>query len=288
MGKTKIPYSDWAWNLTSGCSHVSKGCENCWAERIFPRIYGNEQIDISTELYLKGKIRKLDRPRYRKRKFTDVKLHPERLDKLPKKPQTIFVCSQSDLFHEDVPFEFIDEVFSAIAFSIDHIFQILTKRPKRMAEYFKWSEYCKDFEKVNGVWLGVSVEDQKTADERIPILLQIPAKVRWLSIEPMLGEVKLNRLIREESGYAFVDNCLTGFKAHKQGGWYDNKIDWVVVGAESGHNRRECKIEWIESIVEQCKSANVPVFVKQIHKDGKLITDINQFPKHLQIQEHPK
>jgi protein gp37 len=162
-----------------------------------------------------------------------------------------------------------------------------------MAEYFKWSEYCKDFEKVNGVWLGVSVEDQKTADERIPILLQIPAKVRWLSIEPMLEDI----LLRHN-----YDDCLNGWAAdHDPNDPHTNgvcttcpiqiqteKIDWVVVGAESGANRRPCKIEWIESIVEQCKSANVPVFVKQIHLNGELITDINQFPKHLQIQEHPK
>jgi protein gp37 len=265
MGKTKISWTDRVWNPIVGCNKISSGCKNCYAKSLH---------DKRHKAFKEGKLQNIKQ--YAK-PFEEIQLMYNRLNDPLKwrKPCRVFVNSISDLFHEDVPFEFIDEVFSAIAFSIDHIFQILTKRPKRMAEYFKWSEYCKDFEKVNGVWLGVSIEE----------LLKILAKVRWLSIEPMLGDINLGKYFIWCNKHGInIDKCA--MSKHYGEEW--RKLDWVVVGAESGHNRRECKIEWIESIVEQCKSANVPVFVKQIHLNGELITDINQFPKHLQIQEHPK
>ena len=112
---------------------------------------------------------------------------------------------------------------------------------------------------------------QARADERIPDLLSINVPHRWLSLEPLLGPIDL-------SYPCFTDGCNHGTELH---------IDWVVVGAESGPNRRECKIEWIESIVNQCLAAGVPVFVKQIHIDGKLVDDINKFPEHLRIRQIP-
>jgi protein gp37 len=261
MGKTNIPYCDETWNITSGCTKVSDGCENCWAERIFPRIYGNDTMMNS---YFK----------LRERKFTDIKLHPERLDKLPKKPNRIFVCSQSDLFHEEVPFEFIRDVMHAAAKYVGRtnkqaIIQFLTKRVKRLLEFTKYiNDYSEDelIAYPDNFHFGISIENQKTADERTEILEQIPAKTRWLSIEPYIEKIDL------------IEKNLLRF------------LGWIVIGAESKgkHPGRECKIEWIESIVNQCKSANVPVYVKQIHKDGKLITDINQFPKSVKLQEFPK
>jgi protein gp37 len=183
-----------------------------------------------------------------------------------KKPRRIFVNSMSDLFHNDVPFEFVDKVFAVMALCPQHTFQILTKRPARMAEYLvdreswiaqaieapMWAEgvdwdaadcHLHDWPLTN-VWLGTSVEDQARADERIPWLLKCPAKVRFLSCEPLLGPINPN------------DTCGKGEKL-----WWP---DWVIVGGESGHNSRPCNVEWIRSIVGQCKDAEVACFVKQL------------------------
>jgi len=210
----------------------------------------------------------------------EVTLHPECLDEPLhwRKPCRIFVCSMSDLFHPEVPFEFIDKVYYRIYRGLRHTFQVLTKRPGRMLEYLEdetavqlrllklfpnWtpeSRLTGRFPLPN-LWLGVSVENQKAADERIPKLLQIPAAVRWVSLEPLLGKIVLSMV---------------------------DELDWVVIGAESGPNRRPCKLEWVRSIVAQCKAAGVPVFVKQLDIDGKVVKKIEQFPPDLKVREYPK
>jgi protein gp37 len=176
-----------------------------------------------------------------------------------KKPTMFFVPSMSDLFHKDVPSKFIDKVFTIMGRHPQHIFQVLTKRDKRLFEY------CDNYypKKISSnIWLGVSIENQK-ATERISAFDAVPdINIKWLSIEPLLEAVTIDY-------------------------YYLYRINWVVVGCESGIRKRECKIGWIESIVEQCKYANVPVFVKQINVNGKVIKDIEQFPKHLQIREYP-
>ncbi len=287
MGKSKIEYCDKIWNVTSGCTKVSTGCTNCWAERVFPSIYGNEFVNYPKD----------EKPiiSVQKRKFTDIKLHHDRLDQPLhwKKPQKIFVNSISDLFHEDIPFEFIWEVMQVMGIASQHTYQILTKRPRMLIGFIEW--YINRWRNLDAPklhytfpenqWLGVSVENQKTADELISIILQIQAKVHWLSLEPILEYINLELRGR---------NYGIDYKEWSQ------SIDWVVVGVESGSQMRYCSIGNIESIVEQCKSANVPVFVKQIHLPIPLIKqksagkkfylekDINKFPKHLQIREYPR
>jgi protein gp37 len=171
-----------------------------------------------------------------------------------------------DLFHESVPFEFIDKVFELIYWHCEqHTFQILTKRPKQALKYHHhrkpktrqgyryWPE---------NLWLGVTAENQEMADKRIPILLQIPAAVWFVSIEPMLEEIEL-----------------------------PDHLHWVILGGESGPGARYCSIDNIRGIVQQCRAAGVAVFVKQIHlgtaKKFRLSKDINQFPEDLQIREYP-
>lgn len=241
--KTKIEWTDYSWNFVTGCNKVSAGCKNCYAETIANRFWKD-------------------------RKFTDVQIDEGKLS-LPlhlKKPRMIFVNSMSDLFHEKISFETIDKAFAVMHGTPKHTYQILTKRPQKMLEFFNLKSMpCPD-----NVWLGVSVENQQTADERMPLLLQTPAAVRWLSVEPMLEKIDL------DPAQMFMD-MVRGRET----------IDWIVIGCESGHNRRDCKTEWVESIVGQCKRANVPVFIKQIQINGKVIKDINQFPKHLQIREYP-
>jgi protein gp37 len=231
MTKTKIDWADEVWNPTTGCRKVSEGCRNCYAERIASRFWGE-------------------------RKFTDVRCHPERLDQPLrwKKPRRVFVDSMSDLFHEDVPDDFIVTVWMRMISCPQHTFIILTKRPKRMAKLVPQIFYNLIEDQVNiqhNVWLGVSVEDQKTADERIPWLLKTPAAVRLVSVEPMLWPVIVPMQL--------WDFNLVG------------EVDWVIAGCESGPNARPAEIDWFRSLRDQCVGAGVPFFLKQMKVNGKLV-----------------
>ena len=226
MGTTTIEWTDKTWNPVSGCSHVSEGCRNCYAERVFPRPYPG-------------------------RKFTDVQCHLERLEQPLhwRKPQNIFVNSMSDLFHEDVPDEFIEEVFDRILQADWHTYQILTKRPERMRSFMvSWMAGLK-VQIIEHVWLGVSVEDQQTADERIPLLLATPASIRWVSYEPALGEVNFNQWLLSEHGRRMI--------GAKPG------IAWIVAGGESGPKARPSHPDWVRLVRDQCQAAGVPFFFKQ-------------------------
>ena len=217
-----------------------------------------------------------------------VQLKPERLE-LPlswRKPRRVFVNSVSDLFHEDVPDEFLLSVFDVMRRCTwaggqncgriggrGHTFQVLTKRPERMCEFMRRLRWTGERlvltvsdappsavrAMMESIWLGVSVENQAAADERIPILLDTPAAVRFLSCEPLLGPLDLdNPLNRMEFSHD------TGREAI-----YKPSLNWVIVGGESGTNARPCDVAWIRSIVAQCAEAKVPCFVKQM---GKWIT----------------
>lgn len=262
-----IEWTDETWNPVTGCTKVSAGCKNCYAEGVAKRFWGD-------------------------RKFGDVEMHTDRL-RQPfrwRKPKRVFVNSMSDLFHEDVPDYFVAAVFAAMSGARNHTFQVLTKRPKRMHEVVSSPEFRRlvsdqvlargfhpyaeiDPTRDQGwplpnVWLGVSVEDQATADERIPVLLRTPAAVRFLSCEPLLGPVRLDEL-REGDDIA---HALEGKRTSALGrrdrkprvAYETNRVDWVIVGGESGPGARPCNVDWMRSIVGQCKTAGVPVFVKQL------------------------
>lgn len=243
MNKTGIEWTNHSWNPTTGCSKASPGCINCYAERMSKRLAGRFGYPA-------------DEP------FA-VTLHPDRLD-MPlrlRKPSRIFVDSMGDLFHKDVPFDFIRQVFATMWTAERHTFQVLTKRPRRMTEFMHWYAGRLREDGLNialplpNVWLGVSVEDQTRADERIPLLLQTPAAVRFLSIEPLLGPMDLRRgyVHRHFPDHITRDGRAIGAKLN---------IHWVIVGAETGPHARPCKPEWVESIIEQCRAAGAPVFVK--------------------------
>lgn len=261
--QTRIEWTDATWNPVTGCSKVSAGCKHCYAERDWTRLSANKQT------------------RYFGRAFTDVRCHADVLD-LPlrwRRPRRIFVNSMSDLFHPDVPDEFIDRVFAVMASAPSHTFQVLTKRPERMLAYFRTFRADAKFGLIdeqiaaisqipNGlpnVWLGVSVEDQATADERIPLLLDTPAAVRWISAEPLIGPVRLDRIMRasQYDDWTYCDNALDGFRATKCGGTYGSHLDWVVVGGESGPKARPMHPDWVRSIRDQCAAAGVPFLFKQ-------------------------
>jgi len=257
MSKSKIEWTDAVWNPVTGCSKVSEGCRNCYAERLWPR------------------LKAMGNPAYKDRNFNDVACHQERLEQPLgwRKPRRIFVNSMSDLFHDDVPFEFIGHVFAKMHNYRQHTFMILTKRPERMKEFIEWykTEWLAGFESAwpreyTHVWLGVSVENQAAADERIPLLLQTPAAVRFISAEPLLGQVRLDELSRPdkyEPGALYYDDALTGFNATRAGGWYGNKLDWVIVGGESGPGARPMHPDWVRGLRDQCQAAGTKFFFKQ-------------------------
>lgn len=232
MSKTKIEWTDEVWNPVTGCSKVSQGCKHCYAERVFPRPYPG-------------------------RAFTDVQMHPERIA-APlhwRKPRRVFVNSMSDLFHDDVPDEFIDQVFAVMALASQHTFQVLTKRPERARDYLARHEMP-----LPNVWLGVSVEDQETADYRIPLLLRTPAAVRWISAEPLLGPVDLGNLPSVSGIGRHLDALSSACKEESD---LPTTLDWVIAGGESGPNARPMHPDWVRSLRDECADVGVPFFFKQ-------------------------
>jgi protein gp37 len=208
--QSTIEWTEATWNPVTGCTQVSPGCGHCYAKTFAERFRG-----VPGHPYEFG---------------FDLQLRPERL-RQPlqwKKPTTIFVNSMSDLFHEDVPLDFIQRIFATMVEAPRHTFQVLTKRSQRLAELaprLPWPD---------NVWMGVSVEYQRWT-MRIDDLIETPAKTKFLSCEPLLGPLQLN---------------LGG-------------IDWVIVGGESGHGARPMRADWARDIRDHCDAANVPFFFKQ-------------------------
>ena len=254
-GNSNISWTDATWNPVTGCSQVSPGCAHCYAKTLTERFNGPGSFDT-------------------------VVLHPKRL-RLPmswKKPRRVFVNSMSDLFHQDVPFEFIDRVFAIMALTPQHTYQVLTKRPERMQEYMgsdaeeradavgeaiyaMSGKYASgdpaDDDMVDLQWpipnviLGVSAENQHWLDQRVPILLDTPAAVRFVSVEPMLGPVGARGYLPS------LIPTLRGADRDAAG------LDWVIVGAESGPGRRLFDLQWARDLKAQCDAAGVAYFFKQ-------------------------
>ncbi|MFY7665898.1 DUF5131 family protein [Flavobacterium sp.] len=212
MANSSIEWTEMTWNPTTGCTKVSAGCKFCYAEIMTRRLKAMGQ-----EKYKHG--------------FKIVKVHPETLA-IPytwKTAKIVFVNSMSDLFHKDVPLDFIKDVFQVMNDNPQHVFQLLTKRAERLFEIHKELNW------THNIWMGVSVEDENVT-ERIDLLRKTNAKVKFLSLEPLIG--------------ALPNLNLTN-------------IDWVIVGGESGHNPRPMKLEWVVDIQQQSKNANVAFFFKQ-------------------------
>lgn len=315
--RTKIEWADATWNPLRGCSRVSEGCRNCYAERTAARFSG-------PGLPYEGLATK-DPPRW----TGDVRLIEDKIgDPLRwRKPRRVFVNSVSDLFHEAVPDAWIDEVFAVMALSPQHTFQVLTKRPERMRRYLKdESQERRDARgaaaarlrpdtpleslqwPLPNAWIGVSVEDQETADHRIPYLLDTPAATRFVSAEPLLAPVNF-RQIRT----SLVEiNALNGDHGVQRplAGRSDLRIDWIIVGGESGPGARPFDIRWATEIVADCRDYGVACFVKQLgsrpvraHGLGGHITpgvpmteimledrkggDPSEWPEDLRVREFP-
>ncbi len=248
MNKTKIQWCDYSWNPVTGCTPISEGCKKCYARKIAMRFEGN----------------------------FDIKFHPERLEQplKVKKPSIIFVGSMCDLFHDEVKTEWITSIMvDVIHKSPQHIFLMLTKRPARMKSVMEnWM-----VENRQNLWLGVSCENQKTADERIPILLQIPAFKKFVSVEPILEEIDILYYLNgcpqkiKEREYITHEMAIDGGNHQLEGMLYQDEEwvqtipppNWIVCGAESGIGKRPCKIEWVRDLKNQCVDTGVPFFYKQ-------------------------
>lgn len=224
--QSDIEWTEATWNPVTGCTKVSPGCKNCYAETFAERFRG-----VPGHPFEQG---------------FDLKLWSARLE-LPlawKEPRTIFVNSMSDLFHKDVPDSFIDKVFDTMARAHWHSFQLLTKRPERFAEWALGRYYGPGSSPARGrlrwpanVWAGTSIETQEYVD-RLTFLLEVPADIRFVSLEPLLGTIALR-------------------KAQLR------RLKWVIVGGESGHRGRPMDPEWARSLRDQCVAAEVPFFFKQ-------------------------
>lgn len=312
---TNIAWTDETWNPIVGCSKISAGCANCYAAEA-------AKSARLQQLHQYQSVKEWD--------GTTTFVESQLLKPLGwNKPRKIFVCSMSDLFHKNTPDEWIDKIFAVMALCPQHTFQVLTKRSDRMLQYFidfPWSRIasCVEFfpglsipviakaltavrnirdgkiQFLSNIHLGTTVENQKVADDRIPLLNQIPAAVRFLSCEPLLEPVDFRKHLRLCVGCQSREfQC--GHRLTK------SKISWVIVGGESGSGARPCNIEWIRSIVRQCNQAGVAVFVKQLgsnvvqhpYIDGEAVVhsrlklkdrkggDMTEFLEDLQVRQFP-
>ncbi len=314
---TWVPgYTGETWNPTVGCTRVSPGCDHCYA------------FQLHDQRHVAWKLGRFDTaPAQYYVPFSTVQLLKARLTEPLRatKPRAYFVDSMADLFHEDVPDDYVDRVFAVMALSSRHIFMVLTKRPERMRAYMRamlngerdmteaarvwrpgdaprdymarlraidsamrWSHDVVTDEvgfqfhpgkPLPNVWLGVSAEDQQRADERIPLLLDTPAAVRFVSAEPLLGPIDFTHMDVERVGLdMYWINALTGRNTDMGRPNPDvPALDWVIVGGESGPHARPFDLAWARSIRDQCAAAGVAFFMKQLG-EGTLITPRDDFP----------
>lgn len=278
MAQSSIEWTMKVWNPTTGCNKVSPGCKNCYAEIMHRRLQVM-QPNKYAHAFLEGAFE-----------------HEPSLE-IPfkwKKPTTIFVNSMSDLFHKNLSVEYIAKVYAIMFLTERHTYQILTKRPERRLEVFKSDEffeylwkYCNQYHDkyikhleqelyfydeikslfpFNNIWEGTSTENQETANERIPLLLQTPAAVRWISAEPLLGAIDLAE-VNELCSVNGVDTTKS------------TGLDWCVVGGESGHKKRPLNADWFRQIRDYCNGAGVKFFMKQMDK-------MQEIPEDLMIRQY--
>jgi len=256
---SNIIYAPTSWNPISGCSPVSEGCANCWAKSMARR---------------------------QRQEWGTVHLRDQRVLGQPlhwRKPRTVAVAFMGDLFHDQVPDEFIMQIWDyTFRLLPQHTFMVLTKRPERMQYWVK--NWWRKLDPLPNVWLGVSCENQARADERIPLLLDTPAAHRWISCEPLLGPIDLIGPVGLTFPLQICRHCMGGTVEATCEDKYGNcaschgqcsggsRLDWIVCGGESGPHARPCNLGWIRDIRDQCKAAGVPCYVKQMGANPRLPT----------------
>lgn len=306
---TKIEWTDASWQVITGCSVTSPGCTNCYAMRIAGTRLRHHPSRVGLTRGSKAGPVWNGETRFNEQWLTQPLGW--------RRPRRIFVCAHGDLFHENVPDAWIDRVFAVMKLAPQHTFQVLTKRSRRMREYLSggpwgrieaecvelidadvtdvWTraQAAKSIDRIPlpNVWLGVSVEDQMRADERIPDLLATPAAVRWISAEPLLGPVDLTAvswgddlIYGSTDALSGVDTCME-FPGEPRRS--RSKLDWIVVGGESGEGARiwDGFTDAARSIRDQCRAAGVAFFMKQTQ--GVTKRAMPPIPDDLMIREYP-
>ena len=250
-----IEWTDATWNPITGCSVVSPGCTNRYAMRLAgTRLKDHPSREGLTYSGKAGPV------------WTgEVRFNEVWLDQpwCWRNPRMIFVCAHGDLFHERVPDEWIDRVFQVMEAADWHTYQVLTKRSGRQRDYL--IERYRDCKPPAHIWLGVSVEDQRRANERIPDLLATPAAVRWISAEPLLGPVDIQPWLTTQRSMAnMAAIALRGQIGHPaRSSFISTRLDWVVVGGESGPGARPMHPHWVRRLRDDCEAEKVPFFFKQ-------------------------
>lgn len=310
---TTIEWTDETLNVVVGCDKISPGCKNCYAVKLAATRLRNEPK------YKGLAVRKGDHYEWTGKAHIWKKTLNKVFDW--RKPRKIFLTSMGDPFHTSISNKELELMFGVMALNQQHTFQVLTKRPERMREFMRsrTAHQCLDtlsdpeFDGIGednklklepidsaklvlwpppNVWLGVSVENQQCANERIPLLLKTPAAVRFLSCEPLLEDVNLEQAICEMTINASGESEPLGVRPKDEG------IHWVIVGGESGDKARPFNLQWARNIVHQCQEGDVAVFVKQLgdnpHDNGVALDfgskgkEFGDWPKELQVREFPR
>ncbi len=286
MAKTTIAWTDYSWPVIPGCQHVSPGCLNCYAEQLAATRLKNLPAYKDLAVWRDGRAHWTGESRLNVAELAK----PLRW----RKPRRIFVCQTGDLFYERNSNEDIAAVVGVMAACPQHFFQVLTKRPERALEWFQWVQaridgaewecqfqsggyiFDDDWEQMPfakswplpNVAIGVTAEDQQRADKRLPLLVRIPAVLRFLSVEPMLGPIDLELP---------STHCPPLYDLYHQ----------VIIGCESGPKRRTCSLDFVGDLVRQCYDAGIPAFVKQLNLDGTVSHDMTEWPAWARVRQAP-
>lgn len=247
---TKIEWTEETWNIAVGCTKVSPGCANCYAERMAKRLKGAglpQYQDVVDESGWTGQVSLVE----------NAMRKPVRW----RKPRRVFPCSMGDLFHKGVPTNFIRRAYWNMIQTQHHTYQILTKRVSRMCEVMTSEMWKMDLGVSPNVWIGGSIE-RSDYSWRSRYIVQVPATVHFVSFEPLLGPMDTHPGVLD-------------------------RIDWAIIGCESGPNRRPCNIEWVRGLVQMAQSARVLVFVKQLEIDGKVNKNPADWPADLRVRQYP-
>lgn len=270
MGTSKIEWCEKTWNPVTGCTPTAEGCKNCYAKRMAKRLAGRYGYPADDPF--------------------KVTLHPDKLDEPLhwKKPSRVFVCSMGDWMHKDVPDKFINDIIIALWIAGTHQYITLTKRPKRLSQFIIDQHFTNPIKA--SLLLGFSASTQKEFNGGWQHMAPL-ATAGWkviVSLEPLIEAVDLNRVTIRPNGVndpctvmgsvLSHDACLFGPLGYTNG----RGLSGVIVGGESGPGARPCNIEWIRKIVQQCKAADVPCFVKQAQINGRLSRDPSEWPEDLQ------
>jgi protein gp37 len=322
MQDSKIQWTHHTFNPWIGCSKVSPGCANCYAETLdknrFSKTLSGGTKDAPVSHWGKGAPRqRTSAANWKQPLRWDNAEFPQLVG--IERPR-VFCASLADWLDDEVPIEWLADLLDLIRRTPHLDWLLLTKRPQnwRGRIFHAW-EYSVVFDKSYltvwlaswlretqgtppaNVWIGTSTEDQARADERIPLLLNIPAKVRFLSMEPLLGPVEI-RALRKSDGWTYADRPLTGERATRQGLWPDKdmpRIHWVIAGGESGPKARSMHLDWAKGIRRQCEAASVPFFMKQLGADPLFMHDcpypitdkkgatMEDWPESLQVRQFP-